>query len=84
MSINHEMIKPFSWNAFHQRGIANFYGATSYADVDVQMNSEVAKYSFRNSDPKSFDEKSFADINSYALFHQFFRSEQSVYQNKMF
>ena len=81
MSINHEMIKPFSEDQIRTDENGNkliSYGVSSYG-YDVRCSNEFKVFTNIHSaivDPKSFDEKSFVDItsdvcvippNSYAL-----------------
>ena len=69
MSINHEMIKPFSEDQVRLDDSGNkliSYGVSSYG-YDVRCSNEFKVFTNIHSavvDPKSFDEKSFVDINS--------------------
>ena len=69
MSINHEMIKPFSEGQVRLDDSGNkliSYGVSSYG-YDVRCSNEFKVFTNIHSavvDPKSFDEKSFVDINS--------------------
>ena len=68
MSINHEMIKPFSEGQVRLDDSGNkliSYGVSSYG-YDVRCSNEFKVFTNIHSavvDPKSFDEKSFVDIN---------------------
>ena len=69
MSKKHDMIKPFSSNQIRVDDEGNkliSYGVSSYG-YDVRCSSEFKVFTNIHSaivDPKSFDEKSFVDINS--------------------
>ncbi len=69
MSINHEMIKPFSEDQIRTDENGNkliSYGVSSYG-YDVRCSNEFKVFTNIHSaivDPKSFDEKSFVDITS--------------------
>jgi Deoxycytidine deaminase len=69
MSIKHEMIKPFSEVQVRLDDSGNkliSYGVSSYG-YDVRCSNEFKVFTNIHSavvDPKSFDEKSFVDINS--------------------
>ena len=69
MSINHEMIKPFSEDQIRTDENGNkliSYGVSSYG-ADVRCSNEFKVFTNIHSaivDPKSFDEKSFVDITS--------------------
>jgi dCTP deaminase len=69
MSINHEMIKPFSEGQVRLDESGNkliSYGVSSYG-YDVRCSNEFKVFTNIHStivDPKSFDERSFVDINS--------------------
>ena len=69
MSEKHGMIEPFSENQVRLDGDGNkliSYGVSSYG-YDVRCSSEFKVFTNIHSavvDPKSFDEKSFVDINS--------------------
>jgi dCTP deaminase len=69
MAISHEMIKPFSKNQVRVDESGNkliSYGVSSYG-YDVRCSDEFKVFTNIHSaivDPKSFDEKSFVDIQS--------------------
>ena len=69
MSLEHEMIKPFSEGQIRLDDNGNkliSYGVSSYG-YDVRCSSEFKVFTNIHSaivDPKSFDENSFVDINS--------------------
>ena len=69
MSVKHQMIEPFSKNQVRNDEEGNkliSYGVSSYG-YDVRCSSEFKVFTNIHSaivDPKSFDEKSFVDINS--------------------
>jgi dCTP deaminase len=69
MAISHEMIKPFSENQVRVDESGNkliSYGVSSYG-YDVRCSDEFKVFTNIHSaivDPKSFDEKSFVDIQS--------------------
>ena len=69
MSIEHEMIKPFSEDQIRLDDNGNkliSYGVSSYG-YDVRCSNEFKVFTNIHSaivDPKSFDENSFVDINS--------------------
>ena len=69
MSINHEMIKPFSEGQVRLDESENkliSYGVSSHG-YDVRCSNEFKVFTNIHSaivDPKSFDERSFVDINS--------------------
>ena len=69
MSLEKDMIKPFSENQIRLDDAGNkliSYGVSSYG-YDVRCSNEFKVFTNIHSaivDPKSFDEKSFVDINS--------------------
>ena len=69
MSLEHEMIKPFSEDQIRLDDNGNkliSYGVSSYG-YDVRCSNELKVFTNIHSaivDPKSFDENSFVDINS--------------------
>ena len=69
MSKNHNMIEPFSKNQVRLDDQGNkliSYGVSSYG-YDVRCSNEFKVFTNIHSaivDPKSFDDKSFVDINS--------------------
>ena len=69
MSLEHEMIKPFSEDQIRLDDNGNkliSYGVSSYG-YDVRCSNEFKVFTNKHSaivDPKSFDENSFVDINS--------------------
>ena len=76
MSLEHEMIKPFSEDQIRLDDNGNkliSYGVSNYG-YDVRCSNEFKVFTNIHSaivDPKSFDENSFVDINSeVVLFHQ--------------